>query len=78
MRINYGTHSNHDGVRVVLQKVAQENLILTQMNVKTAYLHAPIDYEIYINPPKGYEEKDDSLVYKLEKLPYGLKQSGRN
>ncbi len=64
-------------VRVVLQKAAQENLLLHQMDVKTAYLHAPIDYEIYINPPEGYQEKE-GIVYKLEKSLYGLKQSGRN
>lgn len=25
-----------------------------------------IDYQIYINSPEGYEEKDDNLVYRLE------------
>ena len=30
-------------VRVLMQKAAQEDLILHQMDVKTAYLHAPID-----------------------------------
>lgn len=70
--------ANLTSVRVVLQKAAQENLLLHQMDVKTAYLHAPIDYDIYINPPEGYEEKDDGLVYRLEKSLYGLKQSGRN
>lgn len=65
------------GVRGVLQKAAQENLLLHQMDVKTAYLHAPIDYEIYINPPEGYQEKE-GIVYKLEISLYGLKQSGGN
>lgn len=82
MGIDYGETfsptANLTSVRVVLQKAAQEDLLLHQMDVKTAYLHAPIDYEIYINPPEGYEEKGDSLVYKLEKSLYGLKQSGRN
>ena len=64
-------------VRVVLQKAVQENLLVHQMDVKTAFLHAPIDYEIYINPPEGYQEKE-GVVYKLEKSLYGLKQSGRN
>ena len=44
-----------------------ENLLIHQMDVKTAYLHAPIDYDIYINPPEGYEETDDGLLYKLQK-----------
>lgn len=65
-------------VRVMLQKAAQENLLLHQMDVKTAYLHADLDYDIYMNPPEGYEEKDDGVVYKLQKSLYGLKQSGRN
>lgn len=68
-------------VRVVVQKAAQENLILHQMDVETAYLHAPIDHEIYIEQPEGYEQKsetDAKLVCKLEKSLYGLKQSGRN
>ena len=68
-------------VRVVMQKAAQENLILHQMDVKTAYLHAPIDREIYIQQPEGYEKKseaDEMLVWKLQKSLYGLKQSGRN
>lgn len=38
--------ANLTGVRVVMQKVAQDNLILHQMDVKTAYLHAPIDRDI--------------------------------
>ena len=70
--------ANLTSVRVVLQKAAQEDLILHQMDVKTAYLHAPIDYEIYIDPPEGYDIKDEGSVYKLEKSLYGLKQSGRN
>lgn len=64
-------------VRVLLQKAVQEKLLVHQMDVKTAFLHAPIDYEIYINPPEGYQEKE-GVVYKLEKSLYGLKQSGRN
>lgn len=51
------------------------------MDVKTAYLHAPIDCEIYIDQPEGYVKQsptDKKLVYKLHKSLYGLKQSGRN
>lgn len=69
--------ANLTSVRVLLQKAVQENLLLHQMDVKTAYLHAPIDYEIYTDQPEGYEE-GKGLVCKLEKSLYGLKQSGRN
>ena len=68
-------------VRVIMQKAVQEDLVLHQMDVKTAYLHAPIDCEVYLEQPEGYEKKSktgEKLVCKLEKSLYGLKQSGRN
>lgn len=42
---------------VLMQKAAQENLMLHQMHVKTAYLHASIDCKIYIEQPESYEVK---------------------
>ena len=64
-----------------MQLAVQEGLEVHQMDVKTAYLNAPIDVDIYVNQPKGFEvvSKDDTkLVWKLKKSLYGLKQSGRN
>ena len=52
-----------------------------QMDVKTAYLHAPIDCEIYMEQPQGFEKESETggkMVCKLQKSLYGLKQSGRN
>lgn len=68
-------------VRILIQKAAQDNLVLHQMDVKTAYLHAPMDCEIYMEQPEGFEEEsktNEHLVCKLNKSLYGLKQSGRN
>jgi len=68
-------------VRAVMQFAAQNNYIVNQMDVKTAYLNVPIDCEIYMEQAKGYEvlcKSNEPLVYKLNKLLYGLKQGGRN
>ena len=68
-------------VRAAMQLAAQNGIILHQMDVKTAYLNANIDCEIYMEQPKEYEEKGangETYVYKLRKSIYGLKQSGRN
>lgn len=85
MGVDYGETfsptANFTSVRVLMQKAAQEDLILHQMDVKTAYLHAPIDYEIYMEQPEGYDvisQTSGKMVCKLEKSLYGLKQSGRN
>lgn len=81
MGIDYGETfsptANLTSVRVLLQKAGQENMLIHQMDVKAAYLHAPIDYEVYTDQQEGYEE-GEGLVCKLEKSLYGLKQSGRN
>ena len=68
-------------VRMFMQIAVEFDLIIHQMDVKTAYLNAPIDCEIYMNQPKGYEQFSDrkcKMVCKLQKSIYGLKQSGRN
>ena len=64
-----------------MQVAVQQDLIVHQMDVKAAYLHAPIDHEIYMEQPEGFRETSDSggrMVLKLKKSLYGLKQSGRN
>ena len=68
-------------VRTLLQRTVQQDMIVHQMDVKTAYLNAPNDCEIYIKQPEGFEqvgENGETLVWKLKKSLYGLKQSGRN
>ena len=68
-------------VRTLLQRTVQQDMIVHQMDIKTAYLNAPIDCKIYIKQPEGFEqvgENGETLVWKLKKSLYGLKQSGRN
>ena len=65
-------------VRTLVQIACQNDLLLNQMDVKTAFLHAPIKEEIYVNQPPGYESSVPNQVWRLHKSLYGLKQSGRN
>jgi hypothetical protein len=65
-------------VRSVMQIAAQEDLLVHQMDVKTAYLNAPIDCTIFVAQPEGYRNESTTLVWKLKKSLYGLKQSGKN
>uniref|UniRef100_A0A1A8PPT4 Retrovirus-related Pol poly from transposon TNT 1-94 n=1 Tax=Nothobranchius rachovii TaxID=451742 RepID=A0A1A8PPT4_9TELE len=73
--------ANLTSLRVLMQLAAQHNLKLHQMDVKAAYLHAPIDCEVYMEQPQGFHEGpkgERKMVWKLNKSIYGLKQSGRN
>ena len=66
---------------MMVQIAAQENLTMHQMDVKSAFLHADLEEEIFMQPPKGYEQYSPNgkmFVWKLRKSLYGLKQSGRN
>lgn len=68
-------------IRMLMQLVLDLNMEVHQMDVKTAYLNAPIDCELYVEQPEGfvkYSETGERLVCKLNKSLYGLKQSGRN
>lgn len=68
-------------IRALMQVAVQNDVIIHQMDVKAAYLHAPIDTEIFQEQPEGFEESSgtgEQLVCKLKKSLYGLKQSGRN
>lgn len=66
---------------MLMQQAVQNDMITHQMDVKTTYLTAPIDCDIYIEQPEGFEKvgkNGETLVCKLKKSLYGLKQSGRN
>ena len=47
--INYGETffptANITSIRILMQMVVQYDLIVHQMDLKTAYLHAPIDWD---------------------------------
>ena len=67
-------------IRSLLHIAAHNNYKISQMDVKSAYLNANIDTELYLEQPKGYEYtygNGNNLVWRLKKSLYGLKQSGR-
>lgn len=68
----------HVSIRILLTIVAQEDLELEQLDVKTAFLHRELAEKIYMKPPEGYEHmfKEDKVCL-LNKSLYGLKQSPR-
>ncbi len=77
----YAPTTKMTSVRTLMQLAVQNDYIVHQMDVKTAYLNAPIDCDIYIEQPKGYEvtsKNNEKLFCKLNRSLYGLKQSGRN
>ncbi|KAK2579960.1 hypothetical protein KPH14_007640 [Odynerus spinipes] len=54
-----------------------QDMELIQFDVKTAFLNSPIEEEIYMQQPVGYDDRS-GRVCRLKKGLYGLKQAPRN
>ena len=68
----------HSSIRILLALVAQFDMELVQMDVKTTFLHGDLEEEIYITQPDGFKVAGkENWVCKLNKSLYGLKQSLR-
>jgi len=62
--------------RIIIALCVQYDLILEQLDVKSAFLHSSLNEEIYMEVPEGIQCEGDK-VCKLKKTIYGLKQAPR-
>jgi hypothetical protein len=73
----YAPVAGATSIRMLLAIAAAENLLVHQMDIKTAFLYADLDEDIYLNAPPGIS-CPAGKVLKLNKSLYGLKQAPRN
>nr|GEX77189.1 retrovirus-related Pol polyprotein from transposon TNT 1-94 [Tanacetum cinerariifolium] len=67
-----------ESIRIFLAYAAHENMVVYQMDVKTAFLNGNLREEVYVSQPDGFMDQDNpNHVYKLKKSLYGLKQAPR-
>ena len=65
-------------VRVVLGNAAEQDWEIEHIDIKSAYLNAPLKETIYMKPPRGVlKPGEEGKVCRLLKGLYGLKQAGR-
>ncbi|GJS29239.1 retrovirus-related pol polyprotein from transposon TNT 1-94 [Tanacetum coccineum] len=67
-----------EAIRIFLAFAAHMNMVVYQMDVKTAFLNGNLWEEVYVSQPDGFVDPDNpNHVYKLKKALYGLKQAPR-
>nr|GEY22229.1 hypothetical protein [Tanacetum cinerariifolium] len=67
-----------EAIRIFLAYAAHKNMVVYQMDVKTAFLNGNLSEEVYVSQPDGFVDQDNhNHVYKLKKGLYGLKQAPR-
>ncbi|GJT49581.1 retrovirus-related pol polyprotein from transposon TNT 1-94 [Tanacetum coccineum] len=67
-----------EAIRIFLAFSAHMNMVVYQMDVKTAFLNGNFREEVYVSQPDGFVDLyNPNHVYKLKKALYGLKQAPR-
>ena len=63
-------------MRLLLAYAAARRLKLRHVDITAAFLHSPVDTDIYVEQPHGMEQPGD-LACKLKKALYGLRTAPR-
>ncbi|GJY66175.1 integrase, catalytic region, zinc finger, CCHC-type containing protein [Tanacetum coccineum] len=67
-----------EDIRIFIANAASKNMIIYQMDVKTAFLNDELKEEVYISQLEGFVDPDHlTHAYHLKKALYGLKQAPR-
>nr|GEV26378.1 hypothetical protein [Tanacetum cinerariifolium] len=66
------------GGKPAITYAAHQNMVVYQMDVKTAFLNGNLWEEVYVSQSDGFVDQDNpNHVYKIKKALYGLKQAPR-
>ena len=66
-------------VRIILAIAAYFDYKIWQMDVKTAFLHGNLTEDMYMIQPEGFvDHTSTSIVCKLKRSIYGLRQASRS
>nr|GEZ20126.1 retrovirus-related Pol polyprotein from transposon TNT 1-94 [Tanacetum cinerariifolium] len=75
---SFASVSRIEAIRIFITNATSKNMIIYQMDVKTAFMNGELKEEVYVNQPEGFVDPDHPThVYHLKKALYSLKQAPR-
>nr|GEU70822.1 retrovirus-related Pol polyprotein from transposon TNT 1-94 [Tanacetum cinerariifolium] len=75
---SFALFSQLEAIRIFITFAAHMNMVVYQMDVKTAFLSGILCEEVYVSQPDGFVDPENpNHMYKLKKALYGLKQALR-
>jgi hypothetical protein len=75
-RETYAPVARFESMRIVLAYATHHDFKLHQMDLKSAFLNGPLQEEVYVDQPPGFEDsRFPNHVYMLHKALYRLKQA---
>ncbi|GJV28370.1 retrovirus-related pol polyprotein from transposon TNT 1-94 [Tanacetum coccineum] len=67
-----------EAIKIFIVNAGNKNMIIYQMDMKTAFLNSKLKEEVYVSQPEGFEDPDHPThVYRLKQDLYGFKQAPR-
>nr|GEZ29418.1 retrovirus-related Pol polyprotein from transposon TNT 1-94 [Tanacetum cinerariifolium] len=75
---SFASVSRIEAIRIFITNATSKNMIIYQMDVKTAFMNGELKKEVYVNQPEVIVDPDHPThVYHLKKALYSLKQAPR-
>nr|GEY01153.1 retrovirus-related Pol polyprotein from transposon TNT 1-94 [Tanacetum cinerariifolium] len=67
-----------EAIRLFIENAVSQNMLIFQMDVKTAFLNDELNEVVYVSQPEGFVDPEHPThVYRLKKALYRLKQPPR-